>query len=65
MKLCHKMFDYSLGPLQIEQRANGLFRVTYGKHVRDGLTYAEAAHEYGECILHHLACEGLLDNECD
>lgn len=42
--------------------ADASFTVTYGAHVRKGLNYAEAAHEYGECVFHALQCEGLLDD---
>lgn len=51
-------------PIKVEQRGeNGHFRVTYGLQVKDGLTYAQAAHELGECIFHWLACEGKLGND--
>ncbi|CAB5224308.1 hypothetical protein UFOVP393_53 [uncultured Caudovirales phage] len=42
-----------------------LFRVTYGKQVKDQLTYTEGAREFGLCLFHALACDGLLDNEGD
>lgn len=42
-----------------------LFRVTYGKQVKDKLTYTEGAREFGLCLFHALACDGLLDNEGD
>lgn len=48
--------------LLLEQRANGTFKVTYGKEVKDNLEYAEAAKEFGLCLFHALACEGKLDN---
>ena len=38
------------------------FEVRYGKQVRRGLSYVEAAHELGECILHALSCGGTVDN---
>ena len=46
-----------------EQNKAALFTVTYGLQVKDGLTYARAAKELGECIFHHLACESELNNE--
>lgn len=51
--------------ITLEQSESGkqLFRVTYGLHVDNGLTYAEAAKALGECILHHLCCESLVSNE--
>lgn len=41
------------------------FRVTYGLQQHDGLTYTEACKEIGQCILHHLCCEGIASNEGD
>lgn len=51
-------------PIRIEQSEAGmrLFKVTYGKQVRSQLTYADAAREFGQCMFHALACDGLLDN---
>jgi hypothetical protein len=51
--------------LMLEQHEDrkALFRVTYGAQVRDGLTYAKAAKEFGECMFHHFACESMLNNE--
>ena len=40
-----------------------LFKVTYGLQVSDNLPYLRAATELGSCIMHHLACEGELNNE--
>jgi len=37
------------------------FQVTYGLQVHKGLSYSDAAHRLGCCILHALACEGKLD----
>jgi hypothetical protein len=57
----------SVAPLpfgvKIEQRGeNGLFRITYGKQVKENLTYADACHEFGECVFHALACDGKIGN---
>ena len=51
-------------PIRIEQSESGmrLFKVTYGKQVRSQLTYADAAREFGQCMFHAMACDGLLDN---
>lgn len=38
-----------------------LFAVQYGKQHKYNLTETEAAHEYGECIMHALTCAGRLD----
>lgn len=51
--------DYSV---ELHQRANGYFRVVYGAHRRDHLSYAQAAKEFGECVFHSLACASKLDN---
>lgn len=37
------------------------FDVVYGADVSKGLTYAEAAKAYGECVFHSLACAGKLE----
>jgi hypothetical protein len=47
--------------IQLRKRSANNFAVTYGKLVKVGLTYAEAAKELGQCIMHALACEGKLD----
>lgn len=36
------------------------FAVTYGCQWDVGLEYQDAAKELGECLVHQLACEGLL-----
>ncbi len=61
MKTC---FTTVIGgmPIELAQRGKDSFRVTYWKQVKDRLTYAAAAKELGECIMHALACEALLDN---
>lgn len=46
----------------LQQRAHNRFTVRYGKQVRSNLTYEAAAAEFGECVMHQAACEGLLDN---
>lgn len=53
-------------PITLKQ-SNGagthVFSVTYGKQERQRLTYAEAAKELGECIMHAATCAGLVDSE--
>jgi hypothetical protein len=39
------------------------FRVSYGKQVRDFDTYKGAAADLGYALFHHLACDGLINNE--
>lgn len=48
------------------QCANGKFIVTYGLQTKDQLNYAQAAREFGECVMHSCACAGeivSLDSE--
>lgn len=47
--------------ITLRKRSNNSFTVVYGKQVHNGLTYANAAKELGECIMHALALEGKLD----
>lgn len=62
-----QVFKITVGDLPIFVDQHGgkskLFRVTYWKQVKSNLTYAEAAHELGECIFHALACDSKLDND--
>jgi hypothetical protein len=60
-KTCHKVEIGGL-PIKLEQTGIDRFTVTYWKQVKSGLNYAQAAAEYGECIMHALACNGDLDN---
>lgn len=64
MKLCFELPDAAY-PIKLEQHEDTrkLFRVTYGKQVKDRLCYGDAATELGACIMHALACESRLDNE--
>jgi hypothetical protein len=48
--------------IRLTQQGVDRFTVTYGKQVRDGLCYEEAASELGSCLMHAAACEGKLDN---
>lgn len=56
---CHRIGDLGV---RLIQNGIGNFTVVYGKQVRAGLDYSEAAYEYGRAIMHALACEGMLDN---
>jgi hypothetical protein len=35
------------------------FAVQYELQVKAGLTWLQAAHEYGECVFHALECNGI------
>jgi hypothetical protein len=47
--------------IKLRKRSANSFTVVYGKQVKRLLTYADAAKELGQCIMHALACEGRLD----
>lgn len=61
MKTVHTFADGD-HPVTLEQRADGRFRVTYGMQSKDGLEYVVAAHEFGECVFHSLACANKLED---
>lgn len=61
-KLCHAVNIENQFGVELSQQAPNRFTVTYGKQVRSGLSYGQAAAEYGKCIMHALACADLLDN---
>lgn len=66
MKTCWKttiVWDITLR--QRKRRKHNSFEVQYGAVVHSNLSYDEAAHKLGECLMHALACEDELDNERD
>lgn len=52
----------TVGAVSLVQTGFDRFSVTYGKSTKEGLDYAQAASEFGACVMHDLACEGRLDN---
>ena len=48
--------------IELRQQGRDRFSVRYGLQLKTGMPYADAAAELGECIMHNLACDGLLDN---
>lgn len=60
--LCHEVNTPSAYPVQLHQTGLDRFTVVYGRQVKAGLSYTEAAKEFGHCVMHALACAGLLDN---
>lgn len=60
MKLIKSFDDLPFG-VSLHQETKKRFRVTYGAQVEGGLTYEEAAREFGLCVFHALACDGLLE----
>lgn len=53
---------HHIGAVSLSQAAPDVFKVVYGQQIKEPLSYAAAAKEYGLCIFHQLACEGVLDN---
>lgn len=54
--------DYTIS---LQQSGNNKFTVIYGLQVNKNLSYAKAAKELGEAIMHALACEGKLTHVSD
>lgn len=52
-------------PISLKQTGKNSFTVTYGRQVKKGLGYSEAAHEFGCCVMHAAACEGLIESDSD
>ena len=48
-------------PVSLFQNSVNSFKVIYGAQIKSGLSYAEAAKEYGECVFHSLSCADLID----
>lgn len=57
--VCDDRDDLSICLLQ---QSRHRFAVVYGLQVKTGLRYAQAAAEYGECVMHSLACRGKIRN---
>lgn len=49
--------------LSLEQSGFNEFAVVYGLDRKEKLSYTEAAKEYGECLMHALGCQGVLELE--
>lgn len=56
----HLVAAYGAGMVELWRRGQA-FSVVYGLSCKEGLSYAQAAHEVGECLMHFLQCEGLLE----
>lgn len=62
---CIHLFNHGSGAaagVRVHQTGIDRFAVLYGLQERKGLNYAQAAHEFGECVFHALACDSKLDN---
>lgn len=44
-----------------KDKRKDIFTVQYGSDIRSKLNYPQAAHELGKCIMHALACEGVME----
>ena len=62
-----KTIDHTVNDLDCEvtlfQTGKDLFTVQYGKHIKTKLNYANAAIEYGKCIMHSATCSNRIDCE--
>jgi hypothetical protein len=58
---CFKSHGAGFG-IELIQTGFDEFTVKYGLQIKRKLTYAEAAKELGEAIMHAAACDGHLDN---
>ena len=54
------LFAIDNGYILIEQSSKKNFRVTYGKQIKTFDNWESAFKEFGECVAHHLECEGIL-----
>ena len=62
-KLCWKSeLENPFGGIELRQAGKDNFTVRYGLQTDQDLNYGQAAAKLGQAIMHHLACEGLLDN---
>lgn len=52
--------DYAV---ELFQTSANKYMVLYGADQRPGLTWLQAAHEFGECVFHSLQCAGKIDRE--
>lgn len=57
---CAHQYDVTLTQIGYDK-----FNVQYGKQLKIGLNYAQAAKEFGQCVMHAAACAGTLDNRTE
>ena len=58
-RLCYEVPAFKI---KLEQSGIDRFTVTYWLQVETGLSYAVAAKQLGEAIMHALSCDGKVDN---
>ncbi len=58
-------FETKIGgfTIALQQTSKNFFTVVYGKQVFKKMSYVKASHELGECIMHALACDALINVE--
>jgi len=60
----HKIATYHDGLIELwamrTKRGKPWFAVVYGLLCKDYLTYGQASEELGQCLMHALACDGLI-----
>lgn len=58
-QVIHKVANLN-HPVVLEQAGQNSFNVVYGNQIKTGLNYAQAAMEYGSCIMHSAVCAGRI-----
>jgi len=53
--------DYPVRLYQTGRSKGGTFKVVYGQQLNGGLSYAQAAHEFGKCVMHSAQAAGLIE----
>ena len=53
--------QYAVNLYQTRAGRSQRFAVVYGQQHSDGLTYAQAAKEFGECVMHAETCAGNIE----
>lgn len=57
------VFLFQSVPKRVTKKCPVSYSVQYGQQIKTGLDYTAAAHEFGLCLFHGLACSGKLNNE--
>jgi len=61
-KVCDHRNDLNV---TLFQQGKNRFAVVYGLQIKQDLNYSDAAHEYGCCIMHALACIEKLEHSSE
>jgi hypothetical protein len=57
--ICFERLDGAF-PIRLIQTAIDSFTVEYGMEIKTSLSYIEAAHRLGECLMHAALCESKI-----